>query len=101
MTNTVELVCPKGVQKSPKMESTTVSFSSNPLPTKKTRFRWTKGKSSVLNKEEIMCVCVVWCVCVCVFGGGMYFRCIEFKGNWKTVTFPNILFPAPRLESGI
>ena len=71
MTNTVELVCPKGVQKSPKMESTTVSFSSNPLPTKKTRFRWTKGKSSVLNKEEIMCVCV-WCgvcVCVCLEGG--------------------------------
>ena len=25
-----------------------------------------------------MCVCV----CVCVFGGGMYFRCIDFKGNW-------------------
>lgn len=74
------------------------------LSTPKSRFRWTKGKSSVLNKEEIthvcMCVCLE-CVYVYVFGGGMYFRCIEVKGNWKTVTFPNILFPAPKLESDI
>lgn len=47
-----------------------------------------------------MCVCLE-CVYVYVFGGGMYFRCIEVKGNWKTVTFPNILFPAPKLESDI